>query len=312
MARTILVTVGISLVTEKVDEKESVTAGFGNLGAPFATLGDLGKALAEADRQAQAGRPFNVDAPQWVNGRNALVKKLGDLWKGTLPPATKRAWSGAELASLSLLGQAGNPHAPLGPEDRVILLASQTPSGQFCAHTIAAALRTGLLGVKPQVPQPTVVVGLRAKEADLFVRTGLPNTAKHLADKRSDETLLVASGGYKGLLPYLTPIAMQLGMPLLYLYEESDTLLEIRPLKFPAGLIPVKDFRPAFNRIDPMEGRTEEDATVFWADVDAEDRQNGRDRIRKTGLVEESGNLVKLTATGVLACFLEPLVMQDE
>ncbi|MBX3002047.1 MAG: hypothetical protein KF893_26215 [Caldilineaceae bacterium] len=310
MARTILVTVGISLVTDKVNEKESVAAGFGDLGSPFATLGALGEALAEADRQEQAGRRFNGEHPRWVNGRSALVRQLGALWKNqNLPSAAKRAWSGAELASLSLLGENERGRKPLVSDDRVILLASDTPSGKFCAETIAEAVREGVIGVTLKDVRVMNVVGLRADDADSFLNAGLPNTALQLAAQRSDDTLLIASGGYKGLLPYLTPIAMRLEIPLLYLYEESDRMLEIGSLEFPADLKLVYEFRKAFNRIDPTQGRTEECAKVFWADVDAKDPHNGRARLRD--LVTDSGEVVKLTATGVLACTLQLLTLPN-
>ena len=317
MARTILVTVGISLVTEKVKDKERSLAGFGTLNAgPFVSLGALGEGLEREDQRLKSAAGFNPDLRKWQEARDVLVKKVGELWKKDLEDKYKRAWSGAELASLSLLGRDESGRDPLGGGDRVVLLASDTPSGAFCAATISQALREGVTGAAPGRVRVVDIAGLRADDADRFLNVGLLNTAKSLADYRpvagsDDETLLMASGGYKGLLPYLTPIAMQLRIPLLYLYEESDKLLEIRPLAFPDDLKVVWEFRAAFNRIDPGEGREVEHAAAFWDDVDTINLRDGRDCVRKSGLVAERGEQVKLTSTGILACLLQPLVLAN-
>lgn len=318
MARTIVVTVGISLVMENVKEKEKSLAGFGRLDAgPFASLSALGEGLEREDQLLKSADDFNPELRKWVTARAALVGKLRALWDNTnLDEKYKRAWSGAELASLSLLGRDESGRDPLGSDDRVILLASDTPSGAFCAATISQTLREGVTGAAPGRVRVVDIAGLRADDADRFLNVGLLNTAKSLADYRpvagsDDETLLMASGGYKGLLPYLTPIAMQLQIPLLYLYEESDRLLEIRPLAFPDDLKVVWEFRAAFNRIDPGEGREVEHAAAFWDDVDAINLRDGRDCVRKSGLVAERGEQVKLTSTGILACLLQPLVLAN-
>lgn len=311
MARTILVTVGVSLVTEKIGEKETALAGFGQLNGAFSALSTLQRGLEEADRQQKERRPFNPDARKWVDARSALVQKLQALWgrpDTELDEGVKRAWSGAELASLQLLGrEQESPHALLCAEDRVVLLASDTPSGKFCAETIATALQRGLWGATPASVRVVDIEGLRASNAQLFLEKGLPNTARELAVHRSD-SLLIASGGYKGLLPYLTPIAMQLRIRLLYLYEESDSLIEVLPMDLPMIVKVVKDLRGAFNRIDPTQGRDVEYGRAFWEEVDRLDPEEGREDITNSNLVVESGESVRLTPLGLLACQLQPIL----
>jgi hypothetical protein len=321
MARTILVTVGISLVTEHVKEKQTSLGGFDKLTDTFPSLEKLQDGLVELDKRQHEGREFNLDERKWKDVQATLVERVQALWGKELPDKFKRKWSGAELASLHLLGrEESSQHERLHREDRVLLLASDTPSGRFCAETIAEILRSGTIGVGPVELERVRVQkmdGLRADDAELFLAQGLPNTAKVLADNRPDaetgqEALLIASGGYKGLLPYLTPIAMQLHVPLLYLYEDSDRLLEIQPLRFPDDLRLVKEFRRAFNLVDPACGHDVASSATFWQPVAAIDSQNGRARIEQSGLVLEWMDYVKLTSSGILACLLEPLVLPQK
>lgn len=311
MARMILVTIGISLITEKIGEKETALAGFGQLDGAFSSLSALQRGLEEADRQQKEERPFNPAARKWVEARSALVQKLQALWgrlDTELDEGVKRAWSGAELASLQLLGrEQKSPHAFLSAEDQVVLLASDTPSGKFCAEAIATALQRGLWGATPASVRVVDIEGLRASNAQLFLEKGLPNTARQLAAHRTN-SLLIASGGYKGLLPYLTPIAMQLKVPMLYLYEESDSLIEVLPMDLPMIVKVVKGLRGAFNRIDPTQGRGVEYGLAFWDDVDRLDPEKGREEIASSNLVVESGDSVRLTPLGLLACQLQPIL----
>lgn len=311
MERTILVTVGISLVTDRLTERERANAGFGDLDGVYHSLNDLIDALTQADEWPDS---FNPEARQWVSTRHGLARKLAEIWgraETTLSAAIKRSWSGAELASLHLLGKdEESEHAPLSETDRVILLASETPSGQVCAGIVAEVLRQGVLGVVPGRVEVKPMKGLRANDATSFLTKGLPTTAKTLSRHRMN-SLLIASGGYKGLLPYLTPIAMQMRIPLFYLYEESDRLLEIRPISVSEDLTLIRNHLDAFNLIDPTVGEREIHAHLFWDRVEAAGDREARGEIRAKGWVVETDGRVKLTPTGVLVCLMNDLVMQN-
>lgn len=70
----------------------------------------------------------------------------------------------------------------------------------------------------------------------------------------------------------------------------------------------VKGLRGAFNRIDPTQGRGVEYGLAFWDDVDRLDPEKGREEIASSNLVVESGDSVRLTPLGLLACQLQPIL----
>lgn len=312
MPRTILITVGISLIADKVDDKEVDEVGFGNLGGSHPTLRDLGKSLRDADDERPENFQPQSEGSDWHADLTAVSAKLQELWAGPLAEKHKRAYSGAELASLHLLGKHGisdpslSALSALSANDTIMLLASDTPSGIFCAETIADALRTGVFpGVVPQVATQKIE-GLRADNADLFLSQGLPNAAKVLTKHRT-ESLLIASGGYKGLMPYFMPLCMELKLPLLYLYEDSDRLMELAPLNLwqQDG-----DYDLIFQVQAPLSplmstGVARTPADQFWTGVINAGGEESKERLLARRIVEEfvhdGHRFVRLTSTGVLA-----------
>lgn len=318
MARTILVTAGISLVRDNTTEKENREVGFESLPRPVSTLTGLHEELKRADqRHATEERPFNHQHPTWVKARQALVETLGRLWDApsdSLTEREKRLYSGAELASLERLGRGdAAPFARLQTGDRVILLASDTAPGLFCAWLLHDALQEGAIGLPRVDARVEHIAGLRPDDAERFLAQGLPEAARVIFEyhQPGQQTLLITSGGYKGLLPYLSPVAMQLEIPMLYLYEESDEMLEIRHLPVAFNLRVIKTNKGAFGLIEPPPRANERpfaSADEFWDRVRHEGDTGDEKKIRDLGLVEELKGLdaprVRLSPTGVLALLL--------
>ncbi|MCE7987667.1 MAG: hypothetical protein DYG89_41410 [Caldilinea sp. CFX5] len=314
MGRKLLVTVGVSLLREEIAEKEGAKVGFENLAesGTLNTLDKVQKQLRQEDKRKQqsATYPFNLDERQWVRARSKLAQAVAALWQGTANEKRKRLLSGAELASLKALHNNGQSKYALQATDQIILLASDTPSGAFCAALLKEVLEQAMIGL-PKVASVQVksIPGLRPDSVETFVAQGLPNAAR-LLNQYADNALLIGSGGYKGLLPYLGPVAMHLRIPLFYLYEESEELLELRPLPVQFDLALIQHYAETFNLIQPGQSiRT----TAFWQSLQLEagvDFNQAQHQIRDGGLLQEEETdtpgqtVIKLSATGVLSYLL--------
>jgi hypothetical protein len=189
---------------------------------------------------------------------------------------------------------------------------------------VGDVLREGKAGL-PAVERAEIRVagGLRPEQSELFLAAGLPNAARLLLEALAGgrETLLLGSGGYKGLLPYLVPVAMHLRIPLLYLYEESEELLAIQPLPMKLDLEVVQRNPQAFNllRPDGSAARRMCYKRSFRAAVERE-RPADWSTIEALKLVEDApttgAESVRLSAAGMLAWLLatyhvEPAAPRD-
>jgi putative CRISPR-associated protein (TIGR02619 family) len=313
VARNILVSVGISLVHENVQLRERVRQRSHNdLPREIGGLGRLGDKLKDADWECVTyDMKFDPEEGLWGGARDALVGLFQFAWTDTsLQPHERRLCLGAELASLERLGRDSTARfEPLGSRDRVVLLASDTAPGLFCAHVIHAALRAGVAGLTAGNVEVHPVEGLRPDDSECFLALGLPNAAQAVFNftQPGCQTLLVGTGGYKGLLPYLAPVAMYLGIPLLYLYEESEDLMAIEFFRVQLDLDVIKRNALAFNPIGPITGLTRRltrPAKEFWADVRS--RQPADEQlIHAMHLVEEfdegGQKLLRLSPAGALA-----------
>lgn len=309
MTRTILVTVGVSLITEYVLDKEALTIGFDRLPAPAGTLAGLRRELKKLDSRAsgQDDRSFNPETLPWIKIRNSLKDSLSALWRhDEIDEQTKHLYSGAELASLMRLGKSGS-FASLASDDRLVLLASDTPTGEFCATVIRDVLFEGTIGTSRLDGRPIIerISGLRPDTGERFLAEGLPGVARKLYEhsRPPAQALLIGSGGYKGILPYLSPLSMALKIPLLYLYEDSDDLLELRPLPVELKLQVIRDNAKAFALISPRSDASEIrscSSQDFWAKVHKRDRGV----LQEMQVLQEHGNRIRLSPTGVLAWLL--------
>lgn len=162
-----------------------------------------------------------------------------EVWNGTSAEdqRERRKVLPAELASLSLLA--------LQPSDRVVLLASETPEGRFCAWVLERLLRlsadttllerllTATHPIAPDFPTCTSdhlslveIAGLRVHAdsrfdnhqpatAAIFVRKGLVHYVDAIWDiyngvDRGQKLVFNVTGGYKGMIPIARDVAMLL------------------------------------------------------------------------------------------------------
>lgn len=321
MTRNILITVGVSLLRDHVPIK-TAKAGFNTFTAPgIKDLTELIGYFAEEDEENRRDQEylFNLDRRELVEARQQLVTCMARLWRDNglhLTEHEQRKYSGAEVASLQALHGDGTSPSALTADDQLFLLASDTPSGIFCAHVLRDLLHTGAIGLPAFTrPQVEIIRGLQPYSTDQFVERGLPTAARLLINQR-ENAILIGSGGYKGLLPYLGPLAMHLGIPVYYLYEDAEELLTLAPLPVTFDLAMISRHPKTFAKLDPIAATHQDEATrrlrpaqAFWDDLKSEagsDFTEMKEKIERCGLLQPAQTLngdqyVKLSATGVLA-----------
>lgn len=186
-----------------------------------------------------------------------------------------------------------------GPSDTVVLLASDTDDGVTCAEAVARLVGNHL-GAKVRVRRAH---GLTVKAESSFRQKGIRNLIGivHAEARSANEPVVFnATGGFKGVVPYLTLMGMFLGVPVHYVFESSDAVIRLPPLPVRFDLVrlgfAVEALRslagapgglmrePEFLRLLP--GRGFNDDEVFQQ------------------LIEVSDGMVALSAAGELALTL--------
>jgi putative CRISPR-associated protein (TIGR02619 family) len=130
----------------------------------------------------------------------------------------------AEINVLNKLG--------CGWDDRVLLLASDTPVGKACAELVRETVKHEF-GAEGEV-QP--VPGLQMTDATLFRRDGVRNLFQKLrrAQAKAQELgldfVLNMNGGFKSVLPFAALYGMTQQAPSYYSYEWTSTLIKLPAL----------------------------------------------------------------------------------
>lgn len=126
--------------------------------------------------------------------------------------------------------------------DKIILLATQTPTGHLCAHLLKKVLCTSL-SLPSRFEDEQIDIrrpeGLGRANDLRFASDGLPKFLATLSEaiqayEGTHDVVLIPTGGYKSLIPYATLAGILHKKPVRYIYEDSDVLLNLPPI--PVGL----------------------------------------------------------------------------
>jgi len=143
---------------------------------------------------------------------------------------SEAARASAELNSLFKLG--------LEVDDHVVLLSSDNLQGRLCSEIIKECLasRFGLQQLNIVIKR---INGLQVYNEQLLREVGLKNLVKTLLFflagdqyRYSYEIILNPTGGFKGIVPFLTIMGMLYGRKSIYLFEYSSQLIALPPLPF--------------------------------------------------------------------------------
>lgn len=224
MARFFLVSVGTSFISEYESRRRKST-NWRNWQKLYAPGGPKlhSELLGKSDQYRAAWRLIAGDYT------DNYLTKLEDI-----------ASCSAEMSSLLK-----PPGTRLESTDRILLVPTATPEGEFCAHGLKTlvAKKWHLIGSGPfdesivEIAKTrTAIPGLGSAGDPDFATRGLPHFLAFLQQRiaakldEHTEVILVPTGGYKALIPYMVIAGILEQVPNRYVYEESDAVLELPPL----------------------------------------------------------------------------------
>lgn len=176
--------------------------------------------------------------------------------------------------------------------DEIVLLATETAAGRFCAEKICRLAGEHLGWSMSYI----IIEDLQVRDSDRFERRGVRNYLEtiirlHEKNKYSREVILIPTGGFKGVVPYTALLGMIYKIKMYYIFEDSTTLLELPwlPVDFEYGLIEeVKE------KMAAIDSNTAIPADVFWKGIAYHERH------RYMPLIWEGGGEVSLSGMGLL------------
>ncbi len=184
-----------------------------------------------------------------------------------------------------------------GPADEVLLLASDTDDGRACAESLRGLIFENL-DVRARIE---AITGLQVGHEARFREEGLRNLVRKAraaardARARGQTPVFNVTGGYKGVVPYLTLLGMFEGAEILYVYQEIDALIRLPalPVRMATELI-----APAL----PMLSALAEKGVMAEATFDQLARRAGwAGEPTLELLFEREGGMVAVSAAGELA-----------
>ncbi len=145
-----------------------------------------------------------------------------------------------EIKSLAKIG--------IGPEDQIVLYASETPDGILSARIVH--------DFAEQVWECTstleVITGLQVKDAGRFRSVGVLRYVQSIVklidnpnNRYGREIILNATAGYKSLVPYTTLVGLLFQVQVQYIFETSSELLSLPPL-------PLDFDQQFFKQVEPL------------------------------------------------------------
>ncbi len=116
-------------------------------------------------------------------------------------------------------------------EVEVHLIATDTILSVKAAELIKEWLITNKIIVNEKIE---IIEGLRVNDSNEFIEKGIQNLIKEVLEihelNNQENSILNISGGFKAMIPVLTIVGQLYDIPLFYIYEDSDTSIELQRL----------------------------------------------------------------------------------
>jgi len=200
---------------------------------------------------------LNKEIPPNKVGFNNAIKNYGTTyekiaaWLGKISKTNKIKIASAELNSLFSIDP------PLNSPDKIVFFPTLTVYSCLCAQTLAADIKkrfNNKIDVKLIFTE-----GLGLTDGRDFADKGLlnfiSNISRVIEENKDREIVLIPTGGYKSLIPYVTLAGLLYGqdrkIKINYIYETSDKLLELPSL--PVG-IDISILKPYYPKIRNIAG----------------------------------------------------------
>ena len=190
----------------------------------------------------------------------------------------------------------GLTRSDCGSGDSVVLLASDTDDGMAAAEAVCRIVEEKL-GAKARAVR---VNGLQVRDLGAFRQEGVRNLLRaavleaDAARKAGERVVFNVTGGFKGVVPYLTLLGMFEGIDVIYVYETSDALFRLPalPIRFDHERIAA-----AMPALQVLATRGVMPAEEYRRLLRAE----GTAETGPLGLTEEDDGMVALSGAGELA-----------
>jgi len=163
---------------------------------------------------------------------------------------------GAEMSVLSCLD--------IDKNDRIVLLASDNAFGKICTDMVKHACVEGF-GLSEGAVEIRRIEGLQVHHAKKLRETGLKNLVRIILEYLANDEyrwnydiILNPTGGFKGIVPFITILGMLYGRRCVYLFEFADELINLPPLPFSFDMRLYSRVRPALAYIEEEVAVSEE------------------------------------------------------
>jgi len=205
----------------------------------------IGTSLA---RECPSLAGFQRRASSWDEDTIALTREIeARIGRHDLREPSSLTELSAELNSLQRLG--------LGAGDHVVLLATDTAEGRACGEMLARCV-TNVFHLPETDVRVVRIEGLQVRDAERLRKVGLVKLLDTILTYVMDpqirfgsEIVLNATGGYKGVVPFLTVVGMLFRLRTVYIFEFAETLICLPPLPFSFDLHLYQRALPALNEI---------------------------------------------------------------
>lgn len=175
----------------------------------------------------------------------------------------------------------------INPDDRVVLIASDTIDGKLSAELVQIFLIERKICLEIEIK---VIEGLQATDATLFQQEGLRNLLEFLISLENRDIVFNLTGGFKSVVPFLSLVGMLFNKPIRYIHEDSQeviTLSNVPILLNDSLLLLVED------KLRKIEKETSIPEAEWRAGIDFNDR-------RFESLIEKINGQVTFSGLGLL------------
>ena len=163
----------------------------------------------------------------------------------------------AEMNTLNKLG--------VNADDRIVLLSSDNAQGRVCAEMNRKAIVDAFNISRDQIIIHRIE-GLQVHSAKTLREKGLKNLVKVVVNEYLGneniryhyDIVLNPTGGFKGVVPFLTVLGMLYGKRTVYMFEFADELINLPPLPFSFDMDLYDRVRPALIFAESEVAVTEE------------------------------------------------------
>lgn len=168
----------------------------------------------------------------------------------------------AEINSLERLG--------LTPASKVILLATDNAASKACANELKKFI-TQYFGLANQNVEIERIEDLQVHDVKALKEQGFRELVTTVLSYLTDddlnyryEVVLNPTGGYKGVMPFLTVLGMLYGKRSIYIFEHAEQLISLPPLPFSFDIEIYNRVVPALKRIDEQTAISEQE---YYANI---------------------------------------------